>query len=178
MNMKTKMKHSWLRRATCAILMLMAALTYVQAQPRGEKFKPEEFRAKLEGYITKEVGLTSSEAKAFFPLFHEMKEKQRDLLDKIFQLKRNSPASNATDKEYATAIQKIKRLEVEKAEVEEQYYKKMCKTIPARKLYLAMKAEDRFHRKMINRFMDEEKKGKMKSPRGPQHGPNPRKGKD
>ena len=178
MNMKTKMKHSWLRRATCAILMLMAALTYVQAQPRGEKFKPEEFRAKLEGYITKEVGLTSSEAKAFFPLFHEMKEKQRDLLDKIFQLKRNSLASNATDKEYATAIQKIKRLEVEKAEVEEQYYKKMCKTIPARKVFLVMKAEDKFHRKMFDKFTGKEKNREMKAPRGPKPTTFPKKKKD
>ncbi|MGN0233359.1 MAG: hypothetical protein ACI4B5_02925 [Bacteroidaceae bacterium] len=172
------MRHCWLRTATCAILIMMAALTTVQAQPQGEKFNPKEFRAKLEEFITKEVGLTSSEGKAFFPLFHEMKEKQRDLQDLIFQLKRNNPTGNATDKDYAATILKIKRLEVEKAELEEQYYKKMCKAIPARKVYQAMKAEDIFHRKMINNFMGQEKNREMKSPRGPKPTRFPNNGKE
>ena len=47
MNMTTMMKHCWLRRATCAILILMATLTNVLAQPREEKFNPEKFRADL-----------------------------------------------------------------------------------------------------------------------------------
>ena len=47
MNMTTMTKHCWLRRATCAILILMATLTNVLAQPREEKFNPEKFRADL-----------------------------------------------------------------------------------------------------------------------------------
>lgn len=65
---------------------------------------------------------------------------------------RYSPAGNASDKEFANAIQKIKNLEVEKAETEEEYYKKMCKAISARKVFLVMRAEDKFHRRMINNF--------------------------
>lgn len=149
------MKHNtreWLLRASCIVIMMMAMLTSAIAQPRGERFSPKEFRAHLEEFISKEAGLTASEGKAIFPIFHEMKEKQFKAQDKIFRLKRNGPASNASDKEFANAIQKIKSLEVEKAETEEMYYKKMCKVIPARKVFLVMQAEDKFHRRMINNF--------------------------
>lgn len=149
------MKHNmreWLLRASCIVIMMMAMLTSAIAQPRGERFSPKEFRAHLEEFISKEAGLTASEGKAIFPIFHEMKEKQFKAQDKIFRLKRNGPASNASDKEFANAIQKIKNLEVEKAETEEEYYKKMCKVIPARKVFLVMQAEDKFHRRMINNF--------------------------
>lgn len=142
----------WLQRASCIVIMMMAMLTSALAQPRGERFSPEEFRAHLEEFISKEAGLTASEGKAIFPIFHEMKEKQFKAQDKIFRLKRNGPASNASDKEFANAIQKIKNLEVEKAETEEEYYKKMCKVIPARKVFLVMRAEDKFHRRMLNNF--------------------------
>lgn len=149
------MKHNmreWLLKASCIVIMMMAMLTSALAQPKGERFSPEEFRAHLEEFISKEAGLTASEGKAIFPIFHEMKEKQFKAQDKIFRLKRNGPASNASDKEFANAIQKIKNLEVEKAETEEEYYKKMCKVIPARKVFLVMRAEDKFHRRMLNNF--------------------------
>lgn len=142
----------WLQRASCIVIMMMAMLTSALAQPKGERFSPKEFRAHLEEFISKEAGLTASEGKAIFPIFHEMKEKQFKAQDKIFRLKRNGPASNASDKEFANAIQKIKNLEVEKAETEEEYYKKICKAISARKVFLVMRAEDKFHRRMINNF--------------------------
>lgn len=157
------MKHNtreWLLRASCIVIMMMAMLTGTLAQPPRGRFNPKEFRAHLEEYVSKEAGLTASEGKAFFPLFHEMKEKQRKIQDEIFRLKRNSPACNANDKEFANAIQKIKNLEVEKAETEEEYYKKMCKAISARKVFLAMQAEDKFHRRMINNFNRQWKKKK------------------
>ena len=87
-----EMKHNmreWLLRASCIVIMMMAMLTSALAQPKGERFDPQEFRAHLEGFISKEAGLTASEGKAFFPLFHEMKEKQRKIQDE-------SSASSAT----------------------------------------------------------------------------------
>lgn len=157
------MKHNmreWLLRASCIVIMMMAMLTSALAQPPKGRFSPEEFRAHLEEFISKEAGLTASEGKAFFPIFHEMKEKQTKAQDEIFRLKRNGPASNASDKEFANAIQKIKNLEVEKAETEEVYYKKMCKAISARKVFLVMQAEDKFHRRMINNFNRQRKNKK------------------
>ena len=41
---------------------------------------------------------------------------------------------------------------MEKAEPEEAYSKKLSKIDSARKVFLAMQAEDKFHRRMINNF--------------------------
>ena len=67
---------------------------------------------------------------------------------------------------------------MKKAELEELYYKKMGKTIPARKVCLVMKAEDKFHRKMFDKFTGKEKNREMEAPRGPKPTAFPKKKKD
>ena len=132
--------------APCSLLHVNA-----QSQQRG-KFNPEEFKAKLESYITCEAGFTQSEAQVFYPIYHEMKGKQRQLQRRIYRLKNNAPAENAVDKDFALTIQKIKDLGVEIAQLEVNYYKKMCNAVSPQKVYKAMCAEDKFHRKMLEDF--------------------------
>lgn len=140
-----------MRRFIHIILMLAVVAGTCQAQHGPRRFSPEKFRADLERFITKEVGFTNSEAQKFYPLYHEMKDKQRDVQHKIFDLKKNiSP--DAGDKEHANAIQSIIGLNKQKNELEEDYYKKMCKAVPAKKVYRAMLAEDKFHRQMLDRM--------------------------
>lgn len=115
-------------------------------------FNPEEYRAKLEEYITQKACLSQTEAKQFFPLLHEMKEKQRALNKKIIDLKRNHPAASTPDSEYDNIINQISDLTIQSAKLESCYRKKMCKVVSARKVYNAMLAEDSFHREMLGRF--------------------------
>ncbi len=115
-------------------------------------FNPEEFKEHLEKHITREAGFTQEEAKTFFDLFHEMKDKQHKIMDEIHNLKSHAPSPTASEKEFSNAVQKTKELKVAMAETEEHYYKRMCKSISPRKVYKAMKSEDSFHRKMLNGF--------------------------
>lgn len=124
----------------------------ITAQRQRGKFNPEEFKAKLENYVTKEAGFTPTEAQAFYPIYFEMKGKQRALQRNIYQLKKNAPAAEASDNEFAITIQKIKDLGVEMAKLEVTYYKKMCQAVSPQKVYRAMCAEDRFHRMMLEEF--------------------------
>lgn len=140
-----------MRRVLNIIMMLAIVAGTCHAQHGPQRFSPEKFRADLEKFITGEVGFTHSEAQKFYPLYHEMKDKQRDVQHKIFELKKNIKP-DADDKEYANAIQSIIGLNKQKNELEEDYYKKMCKAVPAKKVYRAMLAEDKFHRKMLNRI--------------------------
>ncbi len=133
------------------VCMLVSVCTAVAQQGRG-KFNPQEFKAKLESYITKEVGFTQSEAQAFYPIYFEMKGKQRGLQRKIFHIKKNAETANASDNDYAATIQKIKDLNVEMAQLEVTYYKKLCQAVSPQKVYKAMCAEDKFHRQMLENF--------------------------
>ena len=52
-------------------------------------FNHDEFRKKMELFITEEAGLTPEDAQKFFPIFREMKEKQMKLGHKIKKLKKD-----------------------------------------------------------------------------------------
>ena len=133
------------------LFQLCAGISLMAQQERG-KFNPEEFRAKLEAFITQEAGFTPAEAQAFFPVFHKMKEEQRALQREIFTLKRIPMDANSSQKDYASKIQRICELNVRMAQIQENYYKKLAKTVPAQKVYKALLAEDTYHRKMLRQF--------------------------
>ncbi|MBQ6191914.1 MAG: hypothetical protein IJK51_06415 [Bacteroidaceae bacterium] len=144
--------------APCSLLLINA-----QQQQRG-KFNPQEFKAKLEAYVTAEAGFTQSEAQVFYPIYFEMKGKQRGLQRQIFQLKKNAPQAG-DDKDYTIIIQKIKDLGVEMAKLEVNYYKKMYAVVSPQKVYKAMCAEDKFHRKMLEGFGQDKHDRKGQGPK-------------
>lgn len=138
-----------------SIIMLFYSIVLVctaAAQHQRGKFNPEEFKAKLESFITGEAGFTSAEAQAFYPIYHEMKGKQRQIQRNIFQMKKEAREGNACDKDYSATIIKIKELGVEMAQIEAGYYKKLCGVVSPQKVYKAMCAEDKFHRQMLEGF--------------------------
>ena len=134
------------------IIQLCTSLCTMAQQQERWKFNPEEFRAKLEEFITKRAEFTSAEAQTFFPIFHQMKEEQRNLQKEIFTLKRIPKDANPSEKDYTNKIQRICELNTKMAEVQESYYKKLYKAVPAQKVYKAMLAEDIYHRMMLRQF--------------------------
>ena len=116
-----------MKKTVLLFSLLVFGISLMAQQHQRGKFKPDEFKAKLENYITQKVGFTQEEAQAFYPIYFEMKGKQRQLQRKIFWLKKNEPNANADDKDFAIAIQKIKDLGVEMAQLEVNYYKKLEK---------------------------------------------------
>lgn len=112
-------------------------------QPR---FDPQQWEQMMYMTIVREAGLTPAEAQTFVPLYKEMREKQRTMSGQIVELKKQK--YNA-EKDYFNAINKIKNLQVEMAELEANYYKRLCKAVGAEKIFKLMQAEDRFHRQMV-----------------------------
>ncbi len=132
----------------------------IMAQGGNKKhFDADAFRARVESYISQKAGLTKEEAEKFFPIFHEKGEKQWQISRQIFKLKRKRPNSEASDKEYENILEKISALNVQMAELEKTYYKRMCKAIPAHKVYAAVLAEDDFHRQALSKFNRDRKGG-------------------
>lgn len=154
------MKRIFFILLTLVITLPVAAHNFEQ---NAQRFNPDEYKKQLENYISQKAGFTDEEATKFFPLYHEMKNKQRELAFKSMELKRKQNC-NMTDKEYADIIAQITKLDIQTAELAETYYKKMYKVVSARKVFIAMQAEDWFHRDMIKRF----------TPQGPPQGKNNR----
>lgn len=147
-----------MKKATLLLLFLItSALSF--AQNKGDVtmsggatgFNKQEFRQRMQGFITKEASLTEEEAKAFFPIYNEYKDKQRQIHMSINKLKKNTPNSN-DEKAYEKCLMEIARLNAEVAGLDSVYYKKICKAISAQKCYKILNIEDRMHRRMLQNY--------------------------
>lgn len=138
-----------MKRTIFLLAMMLCSLT-ICAQPGQQnsapRFDPQKYQQMIEESLTKAAGLTPDEAKAFFPLYNEMRAKQREIGKQIHDLKKNATCDA---KQCAETIQKINQLKVDMAVVEQKYYKRMLNAVPADKVFKVIKADDEFHRRMV-----------------------------
>lgn len=133
-----------------AIFLMLAFVVSAQQQPQDpRKFSPEKFDAELQQFIVKEAELTPQEAAKFFPVYKEMHKKQRALYDRMRQMGQFKPQD---EKGCLKAIRERDDIEVELKRVQQTYHNKFLEILPASKVYDVIKAEDRFHRRMLKRF--------------------------
>ena len=127
-----------------AISLLLIMTMMVNAQDK--RFSPEKFEAALKAFITKEASLTPEEADKVYPVFRELREKQRVIYDKMRKLGMNKPLGDEACKQ---AIIEYDKLNLELRQLDVTYHKRMLKVIPASKLYSVINAENGFHRQMM-----------------------------
>ena len=135
-------------------LLTLPALAQENKRPR---FNPEEFKAKMETFISQKAGLTQEESGKLLPIFQEMKEKQRNLKQKEHKAKKDFTAFD-NEKKCQEVLLEITEIHEELAEIEENYYKKMCKAVSAQKAYKVMLADDAFHREMLQHAYNNKQK--------------------
>ena len=138
----------------CIAVLLLSVMSVMAHDP--QKFSPEKFQADMEQFITKEASLTAEEAAKFFPLYREMQQKQRAVWNQMKNMGRNKPADEAACKQ---AVQKRDELELEQRRIIQTYHNKFFKVLQPSKVFEAIKAEDRFHRRAFRNW------GKQRSTR-------------
>lgn len=148
-----------MKKIITTLILNMLFLLPMMAQNEGERprFSPEIFKARLESYIRDKADLTQEEGNHLFPLYYEMKQKQKDVYQQIHQLKKsqhNQQSQNATK-----TVADIMALKVKLAKIEQTYYNKMSKAIGGEKVLKVMYAEDCFHRDML-KLSDKERRSK------------------
>lgn len=138
------------------IILAFVALTLsfnMQAQdskkPTREKFSPEKFDTELREFITNEAHLSQQEATKFFPLYKEMQLKQRTLFDKQRKLGEKKPQNQEGCQQ---AIIEHDEMDVELKRIQQNYHKRFLEVLPADKVYDILKAESRFHRRMMKNW--------------------------
>ena len=130
-------------------LFLSFMFTLSMSAQEQQKFSPEKFDADLQGFITSQAKLTPQEATKFFPIYKEMQGKQRALYEKQRILGMQNPHDESS---CLKAIRERDAIDLELKRIQQNYHEKFLEIIPASKLYDVIKAEDRFHRRMIRRF--------------------------
>ena len=90
-------------------------------------------------------------AKAFFPIYNEYKDKQRQIHMSIGKLKKNTPQDN-DEEAYKKCLMEMAELNAKMPGLDSVYYKKICKAISAEKFFKILTIEDRMHRKMLQNY--------------------------
>ena len=130
-----------------AFILCSMFLLNIQAQQ--QKFSPEKFESDLVSYITKEANLSQQEASQFFPIYKEMREKQRSLFSQQRNLAKNKPQD---EKGCLKSIKERDQIDIDLKMLQKTYHEKFLKTLPASKVYDILKAEDSFHRRMMSNW--------------------------
>jgi len=107
-------------------------------------FNPQEFRQKFEKHIRSRVPLTDEEAKRYFALNQEMRDRQRALRDQIHGLLHKVEVEKLSDSRCDEIYRQVLALRKQSADVEAYYQKRFRTFLPSRKLLSIMKAEREF----------------------------------
>lgn len=132
--------------------VLCLCITAQQGAHKGQqdqRFSPERFEAELQQFLVAEASLNPQEAAKFFPVYKEMQRKRRALFDRQRQLAKIKPQD---EKGCQKAIREYDDINVELKRIEQTYHNRFLDILPASKVYDLIKAEDRFHRRMLKRW--------------------------
>lgn len=123
------------------VLMAIMTTTILMAHPM-LKFDEEAYIAEQHAFILKEVRcLSPEEAKTFFALYDDMRCQLRQVFNKMRQDRRKKPSS---EEAYRDIIQERDNDGLRLKQIEQKYHKKMLKVLPAKKVYKALVAADKF----------------------------------
>lgn len=132
------------------VLLLFSLSAAAQEPPTGgHRFSPENFKHKIDAFITDKAKLTPQEAQKFLPLYHAMKDAQRKLMRDRGQLLHDAVKEECGEKMCQKALEKINTIDRQVLDIEADYQKKMLKVISACKLLRVKDAEKKFERKML-----------------------------
>lgn len=134
------------------VLMILMLCTFGVANGQHRKhppFYPAKFEADLEQFITVNACLSPSQAASFFPVYRQMKKKQRALFDEMRRLRMINPKDNEACEE---AIRKQDELDIQIKQLQQEYHGKFLMMLPANKVLSIIKAEEKFHRQIFKKM--------------------------
>ena len=131
------------------IILLLCVFFSVSLLHAQEKFDLNRIKVETHNFITKEAGLSAQEAARLFPVYDEMRSKQRGYFDRLRALHHSKPSS---EREASKMIEQADAYEIQLKQIEQRYHKEMLKVLPATKLLRVLEAERRFHRQMFRKM--------------------------
>lgn len=150
----TKVNIANLLLLLCLVVVGVIIPIAAQVQP---KFDPARFEADLRQFITTEASLTPTEAQRFFPLYHEMREKERTFFGADRRYRCVDPNN---DKMCEEVILLHDENDIQMKQIQKEYHQRFLQVLPASKVFKVIKAEDRFHRQMFQRAAKHDRKRK------------------
>lgn len=154
-----------MKRILNFLLVLTVTGTAAFAQSREDKEAwREKMRAEQVSFISSEVGLTESEAQAFWPVFNDIQQQRRESFEALHQAYR-ALEEGAESKDVATLLDNYLKAKSANAALEADAVARYKGVLPTEKVAKLLVAEEKFRHQQIGRL------GKGGGPQGgPQEG--------
>ena len=140
------------------ILIFFLSCTIAFAQPGGKRF--EERREKIEAlkiaFLTKELNLTSEEAKGFWPVYNKFEEEMHTLRENRRKERGEMKADieSMTDKEAEQFVNSEIAFRQNELDIIKKYHPQFKQVLPVKKVALLIRAEEDFKRELLRRIQD------------------------
>lgn len=134
--------------------ILILFLFLIKGYSAGAQTGKDKVEALRVAYITEKVGLTSSEAEKFWPVYNDYNDKIKAIRRNLRQSYKNR-SENLSDKEAEQLSVLFVQSKQAEADVHRQYYEKLKAIIGSKKLVLLHQAEDEFRMKVIKSIKGE-----------------------
>ena len=131
------------------LIICFLSTTLIQAQ---RPDKRAELKALKIGYLTKQLELTSSEAKVFWPVYNEFDKKMFELRQQKILKSKNLDIESLTDEDALELIDSMKESEESKFEYENQLIEDLMKILPPKKIILLKKSEIEFGKQVLEQY--------------------------
>lgn len=150
-----------MRGTLLLIFTLISTLGLSQETPKDKREKIEQLKI---AFITKELDLTTEQSEKFWPLYHEMETKFRDIKRERKKLndELRTNFDSLSDQEVKTKVNTILDGELREVELKKEYNKKFADIIGYKKAAKLLSLEQRFKRELLNRV------NQPGPPKGPQ----------
>lgn len=129
-----------------SVFILFFISTVLAGQAQREKFDPVRFHTQMQQYISREANFTQQEAKIFCAIHDETVKKGQAIFKQIRQCYKSATSDRKCCREI---VQQIDRLDLQRKQLQKAYHEKLLEQLPADKVFLAIKAEARFHRQSL-----------------------------
>ena len=126
------------------------ALAPAQEKKEGRFMKPEEYKEKLQDFITKRAELTEAEAKAFFPIYFELQTEKFKLNGSLRKKMRDMAADGLNEAEAGELLDETLEMKLKCDQLDKDYMDKFKKILPASKLLKVQMSEEGFRRELLN----------------------------
>ena len=140
-----------------ATLLLAAASAFAQNERSGQR--KNEWREKMKtekiGFLTSEIGLTSEEAKLFWPVYEKIEAAREAAMErsfKAFQALERSLREEKGEAAIAEALNEYLAAGEELSTIDRQYVGEYRRILSSEKIARLYFAEEKFRRNQINRL--------------------------
>ena len=147
-------KFEIMKKRGILILIVLSMIPVIRISAQNPN--PERLNDYKIAFFTKRMNLTSQEAERFWPVYNEYQDKKNGIQQQRILLARNSNQNsvNISDKELTDAGDKLISLQMQEANLAQEYHKKFKDILPPLKVLRLYQAENQFRVQLLNELKD------------------------